>query len=88
MTNGPDARIAEIVENTLPRDRVRNDLHRLPGYYALRNHLMDFLVTRSATFKDELAGGLDWNPRKPPLVRPQSRAEPDGEALQAGKAKQ
>lgn len=88
MTNGPDARIAEIVQNTLPRDRIRNDLHRLPGYYALRNHLMDFLVTRSATFKDELAGGLDWNPRKPPLVRPQSTEEPDGEAMQTGKATQ
>jgi nitrate/nitrite transport system ATP-binding protein len=85
MTNGPEARIAEIVETALPRDRVRNDLHRLPGYYDLRNHLMDFLVTRSATFKGELADGLAWNPRKPPLVRAQPTAEPGGGAI-AGKA--
>src|SRR5690606_35900617 len=70
MTNGPGAHVAEIVQNTLPRDRIRNDLHRLPGYYALRNHLMDFLVTRSASFNEELAAGLDWNARTPPLVQP------------------
>ena len=47
MTNGPDARLAEIVVNTLPRPRDRSNLHRQPGYYALRNHIVDFLVTRS-----------------------------------------
>ena len=47
MTNGPKAWIAEIVENTLPRERTRADLHKLPNYYPLRNHLIEFLVTRS-----------------------------------------
>src|SRR3954466_8015753 len=37
MTNGPKARIAEIVVNTLPRPRARHDLHRHPHYYATRN---------------------------------------------------
>ncbi|MFL6937541.1 MAG: ABC transporter ATP-binding protein, partial [Xanthobacteraceae bacterium] len=32
MTNGPKARIAEIVENTLPKERVRAELHKLPNY--------------------------------------------------------
>jgi nitrate/nitrite transport system ATP-binding protein len=68
MTNGPNARIAEIVENTLPRDRSRTDLHRHPNYYPLRNHLMDFLVTRSRTLRD-LAPSLVDN-RHPPVVRP------------------
>lgn len=68
MTNGPGAHVAEIVRNTLPRERARNELHRLPGYYELRNHLMDFLVTRSATFRDELAAGLDWSAQSPPVV--------------------
>lgn len=76
MTNGPGAHVAEIVHNTLPRDRVRNDLHRLPGYYALRNHLMDFLVTRSATFRQEIAGGLSWNAKAPPVVQPIADAGP------------
>jgi nitrate/nitrite transport system ATP-binding protein len=39
--------IAETVVNTLPRSRNRSGLHHLPGYYELRNHLVDFLVTRA-----------------------------------------
>ncbi|MBX3660411.1 MAG: ABC transporter ATP-binding protein [Ramlibacter sp.] len=39
--------IAETVTNTLPRDRHRAGLHHLPGYYELRNHIVDFLVTRA-----------------------------------------
>jgi nitrate/nitrite transport system ATP-binding protein len=68
MTNGPDAMIAEIVENPLPRHRRRADLHRHRDYYAVRNHLIDFLVTRSKTFRDELPHGYDK--RHPPVVRP------------------
>lgn len=69
MTNGSRARIAEIVENTLPQERSRTDLHKHPNYYPLRNHLIDFLVTRSR----ELAGGAGATPgstRRPPLIRP------------------
>jgi len=47
MSNGPRARIAEIVVNTLPRDRARHSLHHDPQYYRIRNHLVDFLVERS-----------------------------------------
>ncbi|MEO6017406.1 MAG: ABC transporter ATP-binding protein [Polaromonas sp.] len=39
--------IAEEVINTLPRERTRAGLHHLPGYYELRNHIVDFLVTRA-----------------------------------------
>ncbi|MDP3227161.1 MAG: ABC transporter ATP-binding protein [Acidovorax sp.] len=39
--------IAEVVINPLPRDRTRASLHHLDGYYALRNHIVDFLVTRA-----------------------------------------
>jgi nitrate/nitrite transport system ATP-binding protein len=39
--------IAEVVINTLPRDRTRVTLHHLDGYYDLRNHIVDFLVTRA-----------------------------------------
>ena len=39
--------IAETVVNTLPRSRNRATLHHLPGYYELRNHIVDFLVTRA-----------------------------------------
>ena len=39
--------IAEEVVNPLPRKRSRADLHHLPGYYDLRNHIVDFLVKRA-----------------------------------------
>jgi nitrate/nitrite transport system ATP-binding protein len=68
MTNGPEARVAEIVENTLPKSRSRVDLHKHPNYYPLRNHLIDFLVTRS---KEMARGeGVITDPRHPPIVRP------------------
>jgi nitrate/nitrite transport system ATP-binding protein len=49
MSNGPKARIAEIVVNTLPKDRTRATIHRDPQFYRIRNHLLDFLVHRSKT---------------------------------------
>src|SRR3954470_22476654 len=66
MTNGPGAVLAEIVDNPLPKDRGRIDLHRHPLYYALRNHIVDFLVSRSKTFATETPG---HDPRSVPLVR-------------------
>ncbi len=53
MTNGPQARVAESVLIDLPRPRERSTIIHQPGYYAIRNHLVDFLVRRSK----ELAGG-------------------------------
>jgi nitrate/nitrite transport system ATP-binding protein len=67
MTNGPRAKIAEIVVNTMPRSRTRHDLHKHPHYYRIRNHLIDFLVDRSKMFSSS-AGGYD--PRNPPVVTP------------------
>jgi nitrate/nitrite transport system ATP-binding protein len=75
MTNGPHARIAEIVVNTLPRNRNRHDLHRHPHYYRIRNHLIEFLVDRSRAF-DEEAAAAGYDPRNPPLVRPGLTEEP------------
>jgi nitrate/nitrite transport system ATP-binding protein len=69
MTNGPEARVCEIVENTLPRDRTRNEMHRHPNYYPMRNHLLEFLVNRSKQFTEELAAS-DYDPRHPPITRP------------------
>ncbi len=73
MTNGPKARIAEIVANTLPRDRNRTNMHKLANYYPLRNHLIDFLVTRSR----EMAGGAGpaFDPKNPPIISPTARSQ-------------
>ncbi|HET7158844.1 MAG TPA: ABC transporter ATP-binding protein [Burkholderiales bacterium] len=67
MTNGPRAKIAEIVVNTMPRSRTRHDLHKHPHYYRIRNHLIEFLVDRSRAFADS---AIAYDPRNPPLVRP------------------
>ncbi|CAN5473333.1 ABC transporter ATP-binding protein [soil metagenome] len=72
MTNGPGAVLAEIVDNPLPRDRSRLDLHKHPNYYPLRNHIIDFLVTRSKTFASTTP---QHDPRRVPVVRP-APAEP------------
>src|SRR5262245_150411 len=69
MTNGPGAVLAEVVENPLPKDRARTEVHKHPLYYAVRNHIIDFLVTRSRTFMTERKGGA-YDPRAVPLVRP------------------
>lgn len=47
MSNGPQAKLAEIVVNTLPHPRTREHIHHDQGYYRIRNHLLDFLVNRS-----------------------------------------
>jgi nitrate/nitrite transport system ATP-binding protein len=68
MTNGPHAKVAEIVRNPLPRDRHRDTIHKEPNYYPLRNHLVDFLVTRSRKFNEDSPAGYDQ--RNPPVVCP------------------
>ncbi|WP_439589315.1 ABC transporter ATP-binding protein [Hydrogenophaga sp.] len=50
-SEGPEGYVpggmAEVVVNTLPRSRTRAQLHHIDGYYELRNHIVDFLVTRA-----------------------------------------
>lgn len=43
MTNGPAARIGEILEVPFPRPRMRAQLFENPQYCRLRNRVMDFL---------------------------------------------
>src|SRR3984893_8380643 len=69
MTNGPNAVLAEIVENPLPKERRRDDVHKHPAYYAVRNHLIDFLVSRSRNFAEEMKD-TNYDPRHVPVVRP------------------
>jgi nitrate/nitrite transport system ATP-binding protein len=75
MTNGPEARVCEIVENTLPKSRTRQDMHTHPNYYPMRNHLIEFLVNRSKSFKEELSRA-EYDPKNPPTVRPSAGGDP------------
>ncbi|SEQ54967.1 nitrate/nitrite transport system ATP-binding protein [Loktanella sp. DSM 29012] len=67
MTNGPHARVAESVEITIPRPRSRTEIVEHPNYYAIRNHLVQFLGKRSK----ELAGqpATPGQPNAPETVR-------------------
>ncbi|MEQ1519177.1 MAG: hypothetical protein ABL931_22090, partial [Usitatibacteraceae bacterium] len=69
MSNGPEARIAEIVVNTLPKTRTRADIHHHPQFYKIRNHLVDFLVNRSKLVQQQAVtdmAGVEFAPE----VRP------------------
>jgi nitrate/nitrite transport system ATP-binding protein len=65
MSNGPRAHIAEIVKNTMPKNRSRETMHHDPQYYGIRNHLIDFLVRRSKLEKELVLDG-----HEPPVVSP------------------
>ena len=69
MTNGPGAVFAEIVDNPLPKERKRADVHKHPLYYGVRNHIIDFLVSRSKAFAEEIKGS-GYDRRRVPVVRP------------------
>ena len=57
MSNGPQACIAEVVINTLPKNRTREGMHHDPQFYRIRNHLVDFLVHRSRLIQAAQASG-------------------------------
>ncbi len=65
MTNGPGARVTEIVEIAIPRPRTRQTIIEHPLYYRIRNHILHFLMERSYQLQRE-----EWgSPEKyPPLV--------------------
>jgi nitrate/nitrite transport system ATP-binding protein len=56
MSNGPNARIGNVMEVDLPRPRSRKDLLAHPDYYAYREELLDFL--------EAYEGGADPSPEQ------------------------
>ena len=51
MSNGPNAGIAEVIDNPLAKPRDRHSIHHDPQYYGARNHIVDFLVNRSKRYQ-------------------------------------
>lgn len=43
MTNGPNAKIGEILKVPFPHPRNRQEIRESPEYYELRNHALNFL---------------------------------------------
>ncbi len=48
MTNGPAAKIGEILEIPFPRPRDRDRIMEDPEFYKLRNYILDYLYNRYA----------------------------------------
>ena len=67
MTNGPSARIAEIVDVTIPRPRSRASIIEHPQYYKIRNHIIHFLV-RHASHGSDGDGAAEEPANSDPLV--------------------
>jgi nitrate/nitrite transport system ATP-binding protein len=72
-SKGPPASIAEVVENVLSRGRTRQTIHRDARYYTLRNHLLDFLVTRSKRYRN---GAGNEAARTSPIELPLEESAP------------
>ncbi len=53
MTNGPAAKIGEIMEVHFPHPRSRAQMAEDPEYYTLRNHALDFLFGTHALHADD-----------------------------------
>lgn len=68
MSNGPFARVAESVVVDIPRPRRRADIVHHEAYYPIRNHLVDFLTSRSRLIDNDEAS--DTRNIKPVTVRP------------------
>jgi nitrate/nitrite transport system ATP-binding protein len=66
MTNGPHARLAEIIDVDIPRPRTREGLIELEDYTRIRNHVLHFLISNSKP-----AGGTRASDRPEP-----ARADP------------
>lgn len=75
MTNGPNAAVAESVVVDLPRPRQRATIVHQPGYYTLRNYLVDFLVNRSDSREGIVAGAEPKSVN--PLAEDKKPAEPE-----------
>ena len=76
MTNGPMARVAESVDITIPRPRNRTEIVEHPNYYAIRNHLVQFLGQRSKEIAGEASGSAD---ERPETVHIDKTAQPEAD---------
>jgi len=68
MTNGPSARIAEIVDVTIPRPRSRDTIIEHPHYYKIRNHIIHFLVRHASHDETAAGSGAEQAEGSAPLV--------------------
>ncbi len=85
MTNGPFARVAESVEITIPRPRNRTEIVEHPNYYAIRNHLVQFLGKRSKDLAGQASDGAAQRPETVRIDLTGTAEDPDTRAAAAGR---
>ncbi|MEI6890887.1 MAG: ABC transporter ATP-binding protein [Pontiella sp.] len=59
MTNGPNATLGDILKNTLPRPRIREDIMEHPDYYKHRDYLINFLEEQDHQAERKKTGTKD-----------------------------
>jgi nitrate/nitrite transport system ATP-binding protein len=62
MTDGPEARLAEIIEVTVPRPRSRETLIDHPEYTRIRKYVIHFLVERSRKIQEQAGMAVEHRP--------------------------
>ena len=75
MSDGPSARIVEDVIVDIPKPRDRASIVKHPNYYAIRNHLIEFLVKRSSNISKQLIAGTITDTDFPIVVNPASHRQ-------------
>jgi nitrate/nitrite transport system ATP-binding protein len=75
MTNGPEARVGDILEVTFPRPRERAAVMEHPDYYKLRERLIGFLEDQGHKKRQAPAAGTAREPESESLDE-----SPDAEA--------
>ncbi len=63
MTNGPRAKIGEILDIPFSRPRNRSQITEDPRYYELRNYALDFLFHRYAHSEDPTEDTIEPEPK-------------------------
>lgn len=71
MSDGPEARIVESVKVDIPKPRNRSTIIEHPAYYAVRNHLIQFLVKRSSELGELIRSKAIDDAKFPEVIIPQ-----------------
>ncbi len=64
MSNGPNAKLAEIIEVNIPRPRTRQQMIDSPEYTRIRNHILHFLISHQMAA--EPSGSEEGGSTEPP----------------------
>ena len=75
MTNGPNAKIGNIMEVDLPRPRTRRALLEHPDYYEYRQELLDFL--------EAYEGGANPDPAVVATIKKKRSSKPETAGIEA-----